>query len=321
MTTPFHSPPRRPRTLSFWLAATLILGLGGCNAAPRPLDARDLRMFDGDRGTPIDWSTLVRRSSEVDVLLLGEEHDDAFAHAVQRALLASILETNERTALSMEMFERPDQDALDRWSAGEIDTDVMIEDTGARSWGGESAWRAWYQPILDVARERDAPLVAANAPREFVRRARLEGYEVLEALPAESRSTFDIPVSLEQGEYWTKFRDTMRGFRGDDVEESDILDTFKSQMMWDTTMAHSMASALDRPDVDRVVHLVGRFHVDHDGGTTRELRRLRPELSVLTVTCVRSGAGRRDLAEEDLERADVVIYTPVESDRRYPVLP
>ena len=68
VTTTFHFPPRRPRMLSSWLAVTLILGLGGCNTTPRPLDARDLPMFDGDRGTPIDWSTLVQRSSEVDVL-------------------------------------------------------------------------------------------------------------------------------------------------------------------------------------------------------------------------------------------------------------
>ena len=302
-----------------WLIGLLLLAATGCTSAPRSLEPRDLRILDGRDGAAIDWSTLVTRTDEVDVVLVGEEHDDPFAHAFQRALLRSMVDADARTALSMEMFERPEQTTLDRWSAGEIDTTEMVRETGAEGWGGPTGWWTWYQPILDVARAGAVPIVAANAPRTVVRRARLEGYEVLEALPEATRADFDLPVSLDQGTYWTTFHDTMREFRGDEVDEDDILATFRSQMVWDATMAQSIANAGDRPDVDRVLHLVGRFHIDHDGGTTRELRRLRPDRSVLTVSCVRAGLDRRTLATEDLGRADIVVYTPLATDRVVPI--
>ena len=57
-----------------------------------------------------------------------------------------------------------------------------------------------------------------------------------------------------------------------------------------------------------MVHLVGRFHGDFEGGTIRELRRLRPGVRTLVVSCVSEGEGRR-LEDEDVERADVVVYT------------
>ncbi len=306
--------PYRP-----WFAGLLLLLFAtGCTTAPRPVDARELRILDGRDGTPLEWSTFVARTGDVDVVLFGEEHDDPFAHALQRELVRSMVAERDRVALSMEMFERPEQTTLDRWSSGEIDTATMVRETGANGWGGETGWWTWYQPILDVARASGTPIIAANAPRNVVRRARLEGYDVLDDLPEDRRTQFDLPLSLDQGTYWEKFRDTMREFRGDEVEDEEIVATFRSQMVWDSTMAHSMARALDRSEIDRLIHLAGRFHVDHDGGTAREFRRLRPDRSMLTVSCVRAGLDRRTLSAEDLDRADVVIYTPLESDRVVP---
>ena len=151
-------------------------------------------------------------------------------------------------------------------------------------------------------------MIAANAPRSYVRRARLEGYDVLRALPEEELLLFDLPETLDQGPYWERFRDLMLEYREDEVEVEEIRRTFSSQMVWDATMGASVASALDRPEVDRVIHLLGRFHGDFEGGTIRELRRLRPETSVLVISCVGQGDGRT-LAGEDLGRAQVVVCT------------
>jgi len=80
---------------------------------------------------------------------------------------------------------------------------------------------------------------------------------------------------------------------------------FRSQSLWDATMADAVADALaqgNRP----VVQVIGRFHSDFDGGTVQLLRRARPGVRVLTVGVADSTGP--SLADTDLGRADFVVY-------------
>ncbi len=288
-----------PAGLAFF---AVLLVAGGCASKPDPTA---LPMHDGSDAGMVAWDELVARSLDAEVVIIGEEHDDATTHALQAALVADLMALDPRTAVSLEMLERDEQALVDAWLANEIDTGILVDETGSSSWYD---WDGFYQPVLDAAKSAGCVVIAANAPREFVRRARLEGYDVLRALPDEDRALFDLPDSLDQGRYWLRFRDTMRGFRGDEASDEEIRRTFSSQMVWDATMGASIATALDRDEVDRVVHLVGRFHSDFEGGTIRELKRLRPGVRVFTITGVREGDGVA-LAEDDRGRADVVVYT------------
>ncbi|MCP4798060.1 MAG: ChaN family lipoprotein, partial [Phycisphaeraceae bacterium] len=85
---------------------------------------------------------------------------------------------------------------------------------------------------------------------------------------------------------------------------------FRSQQVWDATMAASVVDGLDQPGTDRVVHLIGRFHSDLEGGTIVEIRKRRPDSDILVVSCVRTSSPVRELDAEDLGRGDVVVYTP-----------
>ncbi|MCW5776542.1 MAG: ChaN family lipoprotein, partial [Phycisphaeraceae bacterium] len=80
---------------------------------------------------------------------------------------------------------------------------------------------------------------------------------------------------------------------------------FMSQSLWDATMADAIAKALaegNRP----IVHVIGRFHTDFEGGTVQLLRRAKPEVRILTISMVDSAGV--SLADDDLGRADFVVY-------------
>ena len=56
-----------------------------------------------------------------------------------------------------------------------------------------------------------------------------------------------------------------------------------SQVLWDATMAHSIATFLDeRPDA-LVLHMVGGFHVARGTGTPEHLEAYRPGTPHMTV--------------------------------------
>ena len=313
-TDAFRSTDLLTRRLSHLLVIILLTMPFGCRTTPSgppaPVPPETLPMFLGD-GTPTDWSELVARARAAEIVVIGEEHDDRNTHEFQRALYEAVLEAEGTTAISLEMFERDEQDTIDAWLAGDIDTDTLVADTDSMNWGGRGAWYRYYQPVIDLARVADAPVVAANAPRRYVRRARLEGYEPLRALPGDERAWFDLPDELDRGPYFERFADIMRELRKDDELDDDAVDAvFRSQQVWDATMAASVVDAIDRPDTDRVVHLIGRFHSDLEGGTIVEIRKRRPDSKILVVSCVRASNPTGGLDAEDLGRGDVVVYTP-----------
>lgn len=280
-------------------------------AAASPATLEQFTLYAGDGSGVLNGSDFMQRVAQAEVVFLGETHDDAVAHALQRDLYAVICERFERTALSLEMLERDEQALVDDWLEGIIDDATLAALTNSENWAGTGSWDAWYQPVLDVAREHGAMVVAANAPRRYVRLARSEGFERLDQLPAQRRAFVRRPAEPLGGAYRERFFALLGGIHGDDAhaaEQGAFLDAmFRSQQVWDATMAESIARELGAGS-QRVVQLVGQFHSDYTGGTVMALEQLRPGTRVLTVSFA-AQADPGALAEADRDRADVVIYT------------
>lgn len=277
-----------------------------------PVAPRGLAMFDGRTGKALNWDDLTQAVRWAEVTFLGERHDDAIGHAVQLAIVEDVFaDTRTASALSLEMLERNEQAIVNQFLAGEIDQTEFMTMTNSENWAGEGSWVRWYQPIIDAAIARDAIVVAANAPREYVRRAR-EGYASILIVPQEEARLFSLPRSKHEGtRYRERFFDLMSGgmgggAHGGGMTPEMVEGIFRSQLLWDATMADSIDRTLDL-GAKRVVHLIGGFHIEYEGGTVLELKARRPQTRILTVSLVPTDS--RFLREEDHEMADVVIYT------------
>jgi uncharacterized iron-regulated protein len=383
-----------------------VLGPLAVADAPSAGDVRRLPMFTGN-GTALGWRDLMDAVAWADVVIIGEQHDDAIGHAVQLAVVEDTVARWPQAVLSMEMLERDEQPLVDDYFDGIIDADQLARLTFSENWAGEGSWAAWYQPIIDAAKDGEGRVVAANAPRRYVKLARREGYARLGALPPDRRRWVAHPPTLPEGRYRKRFwevmsppeppegmpaemptempesmppdkadapdqphppahppaarhpmedaeaRDEMTPAdrepampprdeaavdkqdapedEADDeadasderrmpfhpLTDEDIEAIFRSQLVWDATMAQSIARANDR-GAHKVIHLVGQFHCDFEGGTVLELRRRLPGARILVISMQR--AWPEALLEEDRGRADIVIYTgerpPPEEDEK-----
>ena len=354
--------PSNNKSITTGLATVLItLSLTGCTGISRSgdlagvtVDVRnELLMFDGHSGDPIRWEDLMTRVASADVIIIGEQHDDAVGHAVQRAVIEDAVARGSNLALSMEMLDRSEQSIVDDYVAELIDREKFYELTASTEWrkvvneylAGEInkskfkeqilriGWPDWetnYQPIIDAAKDGGARIVAANAPwLRYTKLITKDGYEKLETLTDEQRRLIDTPEVPESGKYrerfWEVMVDRAEGEEpkesesdGDDPEvehiemsDEDVLRSFHSQMMYDATMAGSMAEAL-KSGAEKVIHLVGQFHSDFEGGTVMELRRRVPDARILLISMQKESAAA--LREEDTDRADIVIYTGARED-------
>ena len=250
---------------------------------------------DASSGGLLDLEAQADLLAGRDVVFLGEVHDSPDGHALQLQLLERLGERRADIVLSLEMFERDVQPELDAYLAGELGEATFL--SGARPWKN---YAADYRPLVEWARARGAPVVAANVPRELARRVSQEG------LAAVAGEEF-VPETVDAGpgEYRDRFERAMAEHGG--VDEQTLQLFFESQCLKDEVMAASIAAALDAEGGDvLVVHVCGSFHSDHRLGTVERLAARRPDLDMAVVTTRRAPRDAARLDADDRAAADQI---------------
>ncbi len=281
------------------LLATFLIGAVGHTAQAMPssayADTTDYRVYTAT-GEPASLDAIEAAFDTVEVVLLGEIHGHAPIHALQDSLWQRLL-THERPAtLSLEMFERDVQPVLDEYLAGLIPEDHFLQ--ASRPW---PSYERDYHALVDSARTHNAPVLAANAPRRYVNRVAREGRAALDDLPASALHWLPpLPYPEASEAYRERFLAQMHGgAHPTNHAPSDTTDTdetaspheydsgmahlLDAQMLWDATMAYTIAEHLLHTPEAVVMHLTGRFHIAERTGTPETLAHYRPGTPQLVV--------------------------------------
>jgi uncharacterized iron-regulated protein len=283
------------------------------HAAP-PDTAGAFRIYTA-RGTPANLDGLIAAASSVDVVFLGESHNDRVGHRVQLAIFERLMGTAMRAAgdsavgpshaqdgsptipardpvdvanpdspvvLSLEMFETDVQYIVDEYLHGLISSDQFRRNTRPWAWYDED-----YAPVVEAAKNAGLPVIAANAPRRYVNLVGRSGPDALAGLSEEARRFLPpLPYEGPSAKYHAELVEVMGGHDDGSGPARDSVaqeNGFLAQSLWDATMAHSIAQTLlDRPG-SRIVHLVGSFHVKNGTGIPEQLERYRPGTRRLIV--------------------------------------
>lgn len=340
----------RPRSapLSFAAGVIVVVLANGC-AAVRPgggltdaqrLDAQIRALeqtnpdqepiFDGQTGAGISWSEVVERASTADAVIIGEIHGHPAGLATATALFDRIASNTPAAALSLEFFARDRQVALDDYLAGVTDEDAFRKAASQP----DANYPPGHRAMVERAKEVGLAVFASNAPRRYVHLARQEGLDRLNRLTDAQRRLFVLPGPLIGGAYRERFFELMSQMTGhgegdDEGDDADLTDQeraerhadeqkkiesyYRSQNIWDATMADTDAQALAagrRP----VVQVVGRFHSDYTGGLVQRLADLAPDATILTI--VMTDSDERTFDKSDADRADIVIHVGSDDGRR-----
>lgn len=286
---------------------SLLLVTTGQRISAAVLTERQFPMYQAATGQKIDWEALMQQVEQSDVIILGERHNDAWGHRFQREVVREGTRLWPGSAVSLEMLERHHQPLLNAYLQGRLSYDNFLKAAGVANWAGEGTWLVWYQPVLNAARSAFSPVVAANAPRSYVRQARLEGFSSLASLPVSQKKLFEIPPPVPEEHYLARFAGLMSAHSpGGSPPDENLLAFFRSQQVWDATMASSVVCQARRSP--KVFHLVGQFHSDFDGGLVVRIRNLNPHLRILNIS-MQSDHPSPTFREEDRGRADIVVYT------------
>lgn len=236
-------------------------------------------MILDSRGDTLFRESLVRALSAYDVVFVGEEHDSPQAHEAELALLEALHDEDSSLVLALEMFERDVQDVLDSYLEGKISEDTFL--SSSRPWPN---YPGDYRPLVEFARERGMPAIAANVPRRAAAAVARAGEVTGDVLGADS-AFLPAVLHLDSEEYYRRFAATMEGMpHSGPMVGMNVDGLYKAQVLKDAVMAASLESWPGR----KVVFFCGRFHSDYHLGIPYQLSRNHPELKIAVVTLMSS---------------------------------
>ncbi|WP_191116155.1 ChaN family lipoprotein [Vibrio alginolyticus] len=225
-------------------------------------------------GEHIALSKLPIELQQADVILIGEWHTHAGVHRFQTDMLKQLTSYDRSLALSMEQFTRDKQPVVDAYLRGEIGEQYLMKQ--ANAWPN---YASDYRPLVEFAKQKNLPVIAANAPKSIVRCIGRQGLDYINKLDDDQRMFIAQAINTGSSPYKEKFMASMHHGKPEQTEKQ-----FAAQVTWDETMAESIVSYLDANPGAQIVHVAGKFHTEQGLGTAASIFSRNPSLKVVVIS-------------------------------------
>ncbi len=282
-----------------FVAVIIVMGMG-CRSLTTIAETDRSRNFPAEisvgdivhvaTGEKITFAQLADSFDGARIVYVGEIHSNKESHEVQMQVLKEFYKRyGDNIAIGMEMFKRPHQDALDKWTVGTISEEDLLSST---DW-----WHEWgfdydlYKDILDYARDNKIPLVALNITKEFQKKISKNG---IESLSKEERES--LPEIDTTDVYHRRYLERIMKGHGDTDMSAAFERFYLVQCVWEDVMAESILRYLSSPQGKnrKLLVFIGGGHIIYHFGVPKRVYR-RNHLPYRTIATYEL----RDLKPED----------------------
>ncbi len=272
-----------------FLTAIIVISMG-CHSVANTVKTDRLRNFpaeisEGDivhvaTGEKITFSQLADSFDGARIIYVGEVHSNKESHELELQVLKEFYKrSNGNLAIGMEMFKRPHQEILDKWTNGEISEKELLYSTDwDYEWGYDYNH---YKEIMDFIRDNKIPVVAMNITKRFGKTIRKKG---IEGLSDEEKET--LPEIDTTDVYHRKYLERILMSHGHgDTDMSGLFEKFyQVQCTWEDVMADSISKYLSSPQAKgkKFLVFVGGGHIIYHFGIPKRVYRSN-HLPYLTI--------------------------------------
>ena len=209
------------------------------------------------------------------IIFVGEDHGSRIAHGAELTILTEVSARDPSLVLALEMFERDVQDTLNGYLQGTIPEDLFLK--SARPWPN---YREDYRPLVEWAKTKGIPVIAANIPRRTAAAAAMAN-KVSPEVVGPDILYLPSTIHLDSKEYYNRFVANMERMpHSAPMKGMNVRGLFKAQVLKDAVMAASLEPFLSR----RILFCCGHFHSDYHLGIPYQLHKNHPQLKVAVVT-------------------------------------
>ncbi|KHE90714.1 MAG: ChaN family lipoprotein [Candidatus Scalindua rubra] len=272
-----------------FIAVIIVLSMG-CRSVANTVKTDRLRNFpaeinEGDivhvaTGEKVTFSQLANSFDGARIIYVGEVHSNMESHELELQVLKECYKrSGGNLAIGMEMFKRPHQEILDKWTNGEIsEKDLLYSTDWDYEWGYDYNH---YKEIMDFVRDNKIPVVALNITKNFGKTIRKKG---IEGLSEDERKT--LPEIDTTDVYHRKYLESILKSHGHgDTDMSGFFEKFyQVQCAWEDVMADSITGYLSSPQAEgkKLLVFVGGGHIIYHFGIPKRVYR-KNYLPYLTI--------------------------------------
>lgn len=251
-------------------------------------------------GKQVKFKRLIEASLKSDVVFFGELHNNPISHWLQLELTSELHKAfGANLVMGAEMFEADNQEGLDQFLNQEIDKEEFKKTV--RLW---SNYKTDIEPLVNFAKENQLRFVATNIPRRYASMVYRNGIESLDTIPDQAKAWI-APLPMPYDPELPGYKNMLTMMGGTPGHTSDNFP--KAQAIKDATMAWFIDQNLNAGQ--KFIHYNGTYHSDNFEGIIWYLRRLRPELNILTIATIEH-TNIRKLPEEKKGLADFILAVP-----------
>jgi len=215
-------------------------------------------------------------------VFLGEEHATEPDQLMHAEIIQALVKRGRQVVVGLEMYQRPKQTILDKWTAGLLDESAFLEQS---DWKGQWGYPfPFYRGIFDSVKRYKLPLIGLNVPRDWVRTVGRKGFE---GLNVEQKSQLPDAMSLDNQNHRQVFAALMGGHP---ISGASGERMYSAQVLWDEGMADTAVKYLDahKPNSRTVfVVIAGSGHVMYGQGINYRIGK-RNNAKGLTVVMAES---------------------------------
>lgn len=269
-----------------YIPAFLLLGIClGCAATPKNLRIEGNQqtyppetIIHTASGLPVTFDQMMTDLGSVRIIYVGEQHSQPRHHAIQLKVLKQLSAVYPDLSVGMEMFSRPYQSVLNRWTAGELSKEQFLE---------KSHWYAnWkfdyslYEDILAFIQKQRMPLFAINIPFHVPSKVAAGG--IANLLPAQKAHLPDS-IDTSHPEHREFIKSVFEKHPQHGAKNFEYF--YEAQCVWEDAMAAAISQNLG---CRRMVVFAGNGHLRHHYGIPLRAYK-RNSLAYRTVIPVSAG--------------------------------
>ncbi len=267
-------------------------------------------------GQPVNFGQMINSLSQYDVVLFGEYHNNAIIHWLELQTEKALYQhKGNKLVLGAEMFERDNQEALDKYLSGKIDDKQLQEE--ARLWPN---YKTDYRPLVDFAKKHDLNFIATNIPRRYAQYVARKGLDTLLHLSKkEEKYMAHMPITVDMA---TPGYSEMVAILKKHTSGDKLHNFIAAQAVKDATMAASILTVEKKGFLffkkkRLFLHFNGNYHSKKYGGIYWYLKKHKKRLKVAVITTAQAKSNQLPLPSKDYVPTEFTIVVPADMTKTY----
>lgn len=252
------------------------------------------------KGKKVKYKKMIKDLAESDMVFFGEYHTNPISHWMQLEMTMSFFEIKgENLFFGAEMFESGNQLVMDEYLAGMYAEKKMMPEM-TQMWGN---YKTDYKPLVEFAKENNLRFIASNIPRRYASMINKKGMDALKELSPEALALIG-PDLEEYFDPTVKAYAEMADMMGGHVPPN-MLNIQSAQAAKDATMAHFSLENFNEGDL--YFHFNGSYHSNNSQGIIWWINKIKPGLTIKSITTVMKSEWEEMTKEEKVAIADYII--------------